>query len=300
VLLIHDVYPEVFIATGMLRPDSLPVRLLHRWVSRLYRSVARVVTLGRDMTELAKQKLPPGDDRVTIIPNWSDCDQVPPAAGDKSNRIRREYGLTEHFVVQYAGNMGRTHNLEAVIECARALPQQAGTPSIHFLLVGSGARKEWLRRTVANEKLDHVTVADRRPRADLPELLTAADVALISFIPGMAGVSVPSRLYNVLAAGCPVIAVCEPHSELALTVREEDVGWVVRPGDAAGFRHAVLDAQSDPQRLIEMGRRARRAAETRFRYERIAEAYRDVMRRLDDPIPRDAAAGEHTATRRAA
>ena len=84
--------------------------------------------------------------------------------------------------------------------------------------------------------------------------LNACDVALISFVPGMAGISVPSRLYNVLAAGKPILAVADADSELARVVREEQIGWVIEPDDPAGLARAIRDAKDHPEERLEMGR----------------------------------------------
>ena len=281
VLLIHDVYPDVAVASGLLRSSSLPARLLNRVVARLYRSVDRIIVLGRDMRDLVLKKLPPADRRVRIIPNWADTDLVVPRAGE--NRILREYGLLDKFVVQYSGNMGRSHNLEAIVSCAQRLRDRK---DIHFLLVGSGAKKGWLVREVREQRLDNITIADRRPREDLPELLSAGDVALITFVPGMAGVSVPSRLYNMLAAGKPILALADAGSEVDLVIREENVGLVIPPENVPAFEQAILRLADQPALGKAMGERARRAAETTYQFETILAAYCEVMDvpRVENPL----------------
>ncbi len=292
VLLIHDVYPDVAVAAGLLRADSLVTRLLHRIVARLYRSVDRIIVLGRDMRDLVQKKLPADDERVRIIPNWADTDLVKPRRGE--NRILKRYGLSEKFVVQYAGNMGRSHDLETIVDCAKSLWDRE---DIHFLLAGSGAKKAWLVRTVAERKLTNVTVADRVPREDLPELLTAGDVGLIPFVPGMSGVSVPSRLYNMLAAGMPILALADAHSELALVVSEENVGVVVPPGNLAALEQTILQLAAQPEARTGMARRARRAAESAYQFETILEAYCEVM---DGPTMSRKSLPQTTPQRRAA
>lgn len=275
VLLIHDVYPDVAVAAGLLSTKSVLTKVLESAVRRLYGTMERIVVLGRDMRDLVLQKLPPGDDRVQIIPNWADTDLVPAKiAASAENRILREFGLEQKFVVQYAGNMGRSHDLETIAECARRLKNRE---DIHFLLVGNGAKKAWLERTVAEQELPNVTVADRRPREDLPELLTAGDVALIPFVSGMAGISVPSRLYNMLAAGTPIVALAEAHSELAQVIEEENAGWVVPCEDADGLQCAILAAVADPERRRQMSQNARLAAECSYQFSQILHAYCQLL-----------------------
>jgi colanic acid biosynthesis glycosyl transferase WcaI len=272
VLLIHDVYPDVAVATGLLRSSSTLTRAMNFAVKRLYRSMETIIVLGRDMRDLVLKKLPPGDARIEIIPNWADTDLIQPRRGE--NRILRELGLSGKFVVNYSGNMGRSHNLEALVESAVTLREH---DDIHFLIAGSGAKKDWLVRTVAEKNLTNVTIADRRPRSDLPELLTAGDVAIVSFIPGMAGVSVPSRLYNMLAAGLPILALADSHSEVALVITEEEVGLVIPPENVAAFHQAILGMALHPKIRSDMGQRARRAAETKYQFSQVVEQCCRVM-----------------------
>ncbi len=297
-LLIHDVYPDAVAAAGMLSTKSWPYRILNYIFGKLLNSARHVVVLGRDMFARIASKRSNGSDGVTMIPNWADLELKPRAKNSVPNIIREEFVIEDKFVIQYSGNMGLTHNLDVIVEAARTLQDD---DNLHFLLVGSGARKAWVTETVTAEKLSNVTVADRRPREELNELLRAADVSVISFLPAMAGVSVPSRLYNVMAVGCPVIAVADPESELARTVAEERIGWVVPPNDVAAFRNAVLQAKSNPSELNAMRLRARSAAEQRFSYQQVAHAYRELLR-ANDTTPKsiwdqptiDSAASEST------
>ena len=96
-------------------------------------------------------------------------------------------------------------------------------------------------------------------------------------MPGLSGVSVPSRMYNVMAAGKPIIAMADADSELARVVAEHDVGWVVAPSDWPGLVAALREAAADPARLTAMGRRARAAVESRYGLAHAVEAYRHLV-----------------------
>ena len=57
----------------------------------------------------------------------------------------------------------------------------------------------------------------------------------------------PSRFYNLLAIGRPVILLSEPNAEAALTVSEHDLGWVVEPGNADELARTIrLAANTSP------------------------------------------------------
>lgn len=126
-----------------------------------------------------------------------------------------------------------------------------------------------------------MTVLGHVPGPELADTLNTCDVAVISFVSGMAGISVPSRMYNVMAAGKPLIALADENSELALVIKEEKIGWVVPPGDVDRFVAAIREARADPARLAEMGRRARLAVESKYSCEKAVNAYCELIAGLE-------------------
>jgi len=273
VLLVHDVYPDVLVVTGHLRPSGTRLRVMEWLTRRLYRSMSRVVVIGRDMASRIQARV--GATPMALIPNWADLEAVTPIDKRRSP-VTVSLGLQEKFIVQYSGNMGRSHGLGVIVEAAAQL---AGDPSIHFLLVGSGAQRHWLEEQVSARGLPNVTIRDPFPREQLNDVLAACDIAVVSLESGMAGVSVPSRMYNILAAGRPIIAVSDRNSDLAATVERDRVGWVVPPGDTHGLVTAILNARRQGD-LMEMGRRARQVAERDYQYRDVVHAFVRLFERL--------------------
>jgi glycosyltransferase involved in cell wall biosynthesis len=285
ILRIEDVYPEALFATGLMRPGSFLARVAGWFTRRLYRAAEQVIVLGRDMEQLVRKRIEDNSSHIVRIPNWAELRMIVPECRS-GNTLLQELGLTTRFVVQYSGTMGRTHGLEVILQAAEALSSRT---DIHFLFIGSGAKKDLVDQ--AASRLANVTVLPIRAHNELAVSLNACDVAIVSFIPGMAGISVPSRMYNIFAAGKPVIAVADSNSELALVIREEDIGWVVPPLEPDGIGNAILDAMEHPGRLTEMGLRARCLAE-KYSRERIIECYTTMIQNLE-PAPR-AAFGSRT------
>ena len=117
------------------------------------------------------------------------------------------------------------------------------------------------------------------PQAELVEFLSAADVWIIPYRRNIAGVSVPSRLYNLLAIGRAVIVAAEPSSEAALVITEENVGWVVPPEDPQQLADAIRLAASDRAATAQKGRRAAQAA-NHYSPDAAMARYRDVLLKL--------------------
>jgi colanic acid biosynthesis glycosyl transferase WcaI len=279
ILLIHDVYPDLLIAVGKQNPTSLLVRLLNKLNKVLYASVNHIVVIGRDMHANIANKLD-NKNKIRIITNWADIDKVV-SINKEQNALLRELGLQEKFVLEYAGNMGYPNDIESIIESASQLLDKC---DIHFLFVGSGAKKGWLEEEVTRRQLSNITILPSRSRDDQVNFLNACDISLVSLVKGMKGISVPSRIYNILAAGKPIIALADPGSELALVVKEEDIGWVVLPGDVDRLRTVILEAKTNLNLLANMGLRARRAAETKYSFEQVKKAYAGIVASIYEEV----------------
>lgn len=269
-LLVHDVYPHAIVAAGMARRGGLVWRLGLAFNRRLFARVKKVIAIGRDMARLASE-MTGGRAEVAVIPNWADVEEIVPRPRSE-NPILRERGLAGKFVVQYAGNMGRTHAVELLVEAAKRLRHR---DDIHFLFAGFGAKRALVEREL--HEAPNATLLPRQGREALSDLLCACDVSVIAFEKGMSGVSVPSRMYNVLASGRPLLAVAEADSELAMVIAEEEVGWRVEPGDIDGLVNAIERAASDPAHVAEMGWRARQVAESKYTLKKIGEQYRALV-----------------------
>ncbi len=273
VLRLEDVYPETLVATGLLRKSSMVTRLLALLTRMLYRNVELITVLGRDMKALAEKKIRSHSDHIHIIRSWADTDIVSPQP-KAANPLLRELGLTDKFVVSCVGNMGRAQAVELMLEAVTMLREH---PQIHFLFIGSGAKKGWLEKEVATRKLENITVLNHRPRTEQAIFLNACDISIISLLPGMTGAGVPSRTYNIMAAGKPIIALTGRDSEVSLLVQDESIGWVVPPDNAGELATTVLNACSDPDRLATMGARAAQVATKRFSREIIIDEYKSLL-----------------------
>jgi colanic acid biosynthesis glycosyl transferase WcaI len=276
VLIMHDLYPDVLIMAGLLKPHSLPAKAMRGLNALMFRALDAVVIIGRDTEKLLLRYGEVTSDKIHFIPNWATLARGVRAV-DPDNPYRRP--LSARFVVGLSGNLGFTHDPVIVFEAARLLRESR---DIHFLLSGWGIGFDQLREMQSEAKLPNVTLVDRVEDGQLETFLSAADVWIIPYRKNVAGVSVPSRFYNLLAIGRPVILVSELDAEAALTVTEHDVGWVVEPGRADELAKTVSRAAGamDPQR-------AGRAAEIsrRFDFDAAMTDYCSLIRELSQQKP---------------
>jgi glycosyltransferase involved in cell wall biosynthesis len=271
-LVLQDKYPETLIAVGKAREKAFFVKILNKFNRWLYRSAKKIIVVGRDMQELVDTQVNKHSVEKTpidVIQNWASLEEVEPAPRAE-NRILQEHNLLEKFVFLYAGNMGHPQDLESIIYCAEKLKTDE---RFHFLFLGSGVKREWLGREVEEKKLKNVTLLAPRPRNEQRIFLNACDVGLVPLVRKMRGVAMPSRTYNLLAAGKPILALTEDNSEIARVIEEDKVGWFVPPGQPEKLLKAIYQIHAKREIIPEMAKRARKSALEKYSLEMAIEKY---------------------------
>ena len=274
VLIMHDLFPDVLVMAGLLRPTSILARAMRGANALMFRALDAVVIIGRDTEALLMRYRGATRDKICFIPNWATLQPgVRPIESD--NPYRRLHAA--RFMVGLSGNLGFTHDPDIVFGAAQLLRDD---PDVHFLLSGWGIGFDRLKDMQSNAGLPNVTLVERVAEESLEAFLAAANVWLIPYRRDFAGVSVPSRFYNLLAIGRPVILVSEANAEAALTVTEHDLGWVVEPGDADQLAQTIRLAI-----LREDAARAERAAVVaqRFNFAAAMAGYSGLIARLLRP-----------------
>lgn len=273
VLVIHDNYPEILIAAGKIKNGGVLASILNYCNRWLYKHSSKIIVVGRDMEKLIKHKTDGLDIPIVVIQNWAELETVEPTPRAE-NPLLTELGLKDKFVFLYAGNMGYPNDIETIVECADRLKENA---EIHFIFLGTGAKERALRKSVGELELTNVTLLAPKPRGEQTTFLNACDVALVSLVAKMRGVSMPSRTYNILAAGKPMLALTDDESEVAIVIDEDRVGWHVPPGNADRLIAAINEIYKRRGVLHEYGQRARVSALEKYSLSVAARKYIDAL-----------------------
>ncbi|MGI8824413.1 MAG: glycosyltransferase family 4 protein [Chloroflexota bacterium] len=268
-----DLFPEALIALGKLSPRSPLTRAWKHLNGVSYRSAARLGVLGRDMIPVLRSAYGIDAWRVRYIPHWSAAEVSRPVSF-RENDLARRLGLDDKFVVQYSGNMGLLHDIDALVRAADQLRDDA---RIHFLFIGKGRRRQAAEELTRELGLRNVTWLTFVPRDQLNETLSCCHAALVSLRASMEGVAVPSKLYGILAFGRPVVAQVPAASEIAMVIREEGCGLVAVPGDVEELASAIRTLSSSPMLAEEMGARAFAAYQRAYTVEHAVSAFQNLL-----------------------
>ena len=267
---VQEIYPDIAVDLGILRSRPL-VRALEMLERFIYaRSTAIVVISEGFRRRLLAKGVP--EDKLHVIPNFVDTEFVKP--GDRHNDFSAQHQLDGKFVVQYSGNLGLTQDLEGIISAAQML---SDLPEICFLIVGNGARKQWLTEQVADLRLANVRLLPYQPRGLVPSLYASSDVCVVPLRRGTGQTTFPSKIYTVMAAGRPAIVCADPGSDLPWIVQQAKCGFAVDPENPVALAEAIRGAYRQRDRLQEMGYNGREYVEMHHSPERIAAQYHELL-----------------------
>ena len=254
---IRDLYPDMAVGGDIVQP----AKWVERWEKmhrRALRHAARVIVLGDDMRDRILSK-GIAVDRVCVVRDGAV--PVPPLPGASDPAVQ-EIRCGFPFVALHAGNLGFYGAWQTLLKAAEIL----GNTDNGIVFVGDGANRANLESSAAG--LPNVRFLPFRPAAQLRHVMAAGDVQIITLRRGLEGVVVPSKLYSILAAGRPILAVVPPATDVARITRSSDCGVVADPDDPRDVAEAIHNLSANPERLAEMGRRAREAA---AKYARVNE-----------------------------
>jgi glycosyltransferase involved in cell wall biosynthesis len=264
VVIVHDVFPENLVAARIVTLHTMTYRVLRRIYNRGYAAADHLLAIGRDMSDLLRSKTPErAGDRIRVIENWAETETVFPLARRADGPLR----------LQFAGNFGRVQGLLSLLEAIR----RADNLDLEVDFVGGGALRAEMEAFIERHSLRQVRILPPFGRGQQLQVLNDCDIGMVSLAEGMLGVGVPSKAYNILAAGKPILFVGDSRSEIARLIAESDVGWIV-----PDFGEALVDTlrtfgPSMRPELERMGQRARQLAESRYAEARQLDAYRAII-----------------------
>jgi glycosyltransferase involved in cell wall biosynthesis len=269
---VRDLWPESAVALGELRSPraiALATRLEELCYNRASRIV--VVTEGIRQRLLARGQTAA---KLVLIPNGANTElfQPQPARGAE---FRRQVGLRpDDFLVVYAGIHGIAQGLETVLRAADSLRNEAG---IRFVLIGEGPAKADLQQLRADLGLENVLMLSEQPRAQMPAVLSAADVALVPLRKvELFEHAVPSKLFDAWACACPVILSIDGEARRVLELANG--GLFVPPEDAPALAEAIRRLAALPDRGRTLGTNGRRLTDEQYSRQAQARQLETLLR----------------------
>lgn len=268
----YDLYPELALRTGALKPGSSVSRLMKHINKVVYPKLDAVVALSSEMKTFLAENRAVDPEKITVIPNWY-ADSGEPGRDLTGNRFAKELG--GKFIVSYFGNMGTVQDVDTILGAIRLLRDEN---SIFFLFAGHGNKMEALKKAIAEENLRNARVLDFLHGKDYRDALQISGAALISLEAGTTGLCVPSKTYSYMMEGIPLIAIMGD-SDIVSDIRS-GAGVSLKNGESQRLAELIRLLAADPQGREAMSRKCRELYLTRYTPEICTGQYVSLFRRL--------------------
>lgn len=278
---IQDFNPEQVEAVGYNRLTFIN-HIARRFDNTTIQKADRVIVVGRDMYETLRRRHKKNDmSKAVIINNWINEDAVH-ICNRSCNHMKVDgycdkYESAHRFTVMYSGNIGLYYDLENIIQVIKKFKDH---DDMHFVFVGDGAYREHIQEYCIKQNMKNVEFHDYVPKHEIQCSLSAADVHLVTNQKGIKGVSVPSKIYGVLATGKPVLGILEKDSEAELIIRDANCGRSVEPQDYEGIERLIewFYEHQDEARIL--GLNGRSYLEQNLRMQTSLERYKTELKKL--------------------
>lgn len=183
-------------------------------------------------------------ERMLVAPNGFDPELFSAASADKTELCARLGLPDDKPLVVYTGHLYDWKGADVLAQAARRLPEA------NFVFVG-GTERDIARFRAEHGRETNIVIAGRRPHADIPDFIRAAEAAVLpnsqfSRSPRMSVYSrfdtSPIKMFEYMASGTPIVASDLPSIREVL---HEGNAMLVKPDEpaalAAGIKQLLAD-----------------------------------------------------------
>lgn len=228
---IQDMWPDTLRATGMFSNERA-LKLVSRVCDWVYRRVDQLVVLSPGFKHLLVGRGVAAD-KIAVIYNWCAEDSLSASRGD----VPQVFRSSGRFRILFAGNMGKAQALDAVLEAAELVQQQA--PDLIFVFLGGGVEVKRLQELAASKILANVIFLPPVPMAEVGSYLSGADALLVHLKKDpLFTITIPSKTQAYMAVGKPILMAVDGNA--ADLVRDSGCGKVAESENPQAIAEAAL------------------------------------------------------------
>lgn len=263
---IRDLYPDMAIA-GEIMPQGWLSQIWERLDRWALHQATRIVVLGEDMRAriVAKDVRP---ERMKIVRDGTEIASGKPTATELDHDVVRSIRGEDRFVLLHAGNLGFYGSWQTLIRAVQSLADEG----VGLVFVGGGAQSERIQAMANGAK--NIRFLPFFPASKIASVLAAPDAHVITVRRGLEGVVVPSKMYGILAAGKPILAVAPAETDAVSLGARYGFAVSADPDKPEEITETIRSLARNPESLASMGRRAQAVAPD---YDRVNELQKFVQ-----------------------
>lgn len=221
-LISYDLYPEALETSGFTKSTNYIFRGWSNLNKKAFRRVNKIFTLSNTMAELLS--LSCSRDKIIVVPPWPEDDFT----NSDYSLFREHYSLNDKFVLFYSGNLGKEYEIEHLLEIALKL---RSNPEIVVFIAGEGYKKEKIHNLISSKGLTNVVEDTYLPNELYRNALKTVDLGIVCEAKVAANICIPSKAYNIIGAGLPILSFGLHDSDLGKMILENQIGYVSNGSD---------------------------------------------------------------------
>ena len=199
---VMDLQPELAVASGMIRANSIPARTLHRMGNYIIRNSDKIVALDKYMGDYLIGR-GAAKDRVHIVPVWPVMEKIYEEARNQ-NAFRSENNFGDRLVIMYSGNHSYIHPLDTLLNAILKLKDDK---DFLFVFIGDGVRKRDVTKYLEKHQLENIIQLPYQPRNNIHQSLGSADLQVVIMGQSQVGYTHPNKIYGAMFIGKPVLYI---------------------------------------------------------------------------------------------
>lgn len=233
---LRDLWPEGIKDTGAIKNKKI-LDFLVKFELCLYRKSDLIITVTKGLKEnLVSRGIEAS--KIEIVTNGANLELFQPK--DKNQKILHQLGLEDKFIFGYIGTHGLAHGLEFIVECLSEIKDE----HIHFLFIGTGAKKTAVVDLAEKLQLNNVTFLDPVAKNEVADYISVIDVAMIPLTKTDIHASlIPSKIFESASMLKPILLGVE--GEAKDIVSRHHAGLVFEPENKNEFLESVKKISSN-------------------------------------------------------
>lgn len=261
-LYVQDLWPENLEVVGGIH-NKFVLNHYQKMSDRIYKFCTKIFATSPSFVEAIKERVE-DKSKVLYLPQYAE-DFYKPV--EKTNV--KEIPNDERFKIIFTGNIGEAQGLDILPKVAKIVDN-----SFCFVLVGNGRYKGQLIKEVESVK-DKFIFIDRQPAERIPELLSACDVAFVSFMDNpLFKKTIPAKLQSYMACGMPILAVASGETERI--IKEANCGLVCKAEDYQELARLLTVFKGNDSVLF--GKNAKWYSDNNFKKEMFFDKLEDILK----------------------
>ena len=253
-LLVFDIFPDAVSELGIMSKNNVLVRLWKKANKKVYFRAEKIFTLTDGMKKVASEYA--GNREVEIIHLWSDNKHLQPIP-QSQNPFINKHNLQGKFLVMYSGSLGITQDLNVIVEIAS---QSLDRKDIQFVIIGDGLMKRQISKQIRENNLLNCILLPWQNVNEIPFSFASSSLSVISIGKQTTSLSIPSKLYDFLSVGSPILGLAKSGTELGLFIDRFGVGKCFDPNDKDGIREYIYHLADNAEICSELKKKSLKAA----------------------------------------